>query len=195
MSWEDRLQEAAYTSPSGVRVVFQFENVSVEINKRDSVSEFPEYDGALVQNFGIGAVSYPLTCFFWGENHDKEAEEFAALIGEAGKGVLEHPFYGRKENIVPLGPIRRRDDLKTAANQTIFQINFVQSSAFQFPVSVAAVSDEIEFNLDQFYAEQAATYDAGIELASARERLSLIDSLRAKLNNVKLGSLCEKLGR
>jgi len=185
MSWEDRIQEAAYTSPSGVRMTFKYENVSESINKRDTVREPTDYQGAVVQNFGVGALSYPLLAIFWGEDHDKEALEFTKILLEPGAGILEHPFYGRLENMVPLGPIRRRDDLKTAANQTIFEINFVQSSAFQFPAAIVSVSDQIEFDLDAFYRDQAIAFNAGINIESAREKIDLVDSVRAKLNNVK----------
>ena len=104
MSWPDRQKEAAYTSPSGVRTVFIYENVRVSVNKRDSVREFPEYEGAFVQNFGLGATSYPLLCIFWGDDHDLQANDFLKRLAEPGTGILEHPFYGRfKANVVALG--------------------------------------------------------------------------------------------
>lgn len=185
MPWPDRLQEAAYTSPGGVRTVFKYENVSADVNKRDQVREFPDYDGALVQNFGVGATSYPLLCIFFGEDHDIEANNFLSSLSEPGTGILEHPFYGRHEEIAALGPIRRRDDLKTAANQTVFQVNFTQSAAFKFPSSLAAETDQIEFDLDQFYADQAAAFAAGVKIATAREKLDLIDAVKSKLSAVK----------
>jgi len=185
MSWLERLQEAAYTSPSGVRIVFKFEDVSVEINKRDQIREFPEYAGALVQSFGIGATSYPLLCVFWGDNHDLEANDFLNSLSEPGTGVLEHPLYGRRENIAPVGAINRRDDLKTAANQSVFQITFVESAAFQFPVSLVSEADQIEFDLDQFYADQADAFAAGVKITSAREKIDLTDAIKSRLAAVK----------
>lgn len=183
MSWTDRLKEAAYTSPSGIRTVFKYENVSVSVNKRDSVREFPEFDGAFVQNFGIGATSYPLLCIFSGDDHDLEATVFLNLLAEAGAGILEHPLYGRLENIVPLGPISRRDDLKTAANQSVFEVNFVQSAAFQFPGSIVSASDNIESSLSEFSKAQIESYGEDIKIATAREKISLIDNVKAKVGS------------
>jgi len=183
MSWIDRLKEAAYTSPSGVRTVFKFENVRVSVNKRDSVREFPEFEGAFVQNFGLGATSYPLLCIFWGDDHDLQANEFLNRLAEAGAGILEHPLYGRFENIVPLGPIARRDELKTAANQSIFEVNFVQSSAFSFPGSITSESDSIESDLDSFATAQENEFGEGVEIETSREKVSLIDSVKAKLGD------------
>jgi hypothetical protein len=181
MSWTDRLKEAAYTSPSGVRTVFKYENVRVSVNKRDSVREFPEFDGAFVQNFGLGATSYPLLCVFWGDDHDLEADDFLNRLAEAGAGILEHPLYGRLENIVPLGPVSRRDDLKTAANQSVFEVNFVQSAAFQFPGSIVSAGDAIDESLNEFNEAQIAAYDADIKITTAREKISLIDNVKAKV--------------
>jgi len=181
MSWPDRLKEAAYTSPSGVRTTFKYENVRASVNKRDSVREFPGYDGAFVQSFGLGASSYPMLCIFWGGDHDREADDFLARLAEAGAGILEHPFYGRFENMVPVGPIARRDDLKTAANQSIFEVNFVQSSAFQFPGSIVSEGDAIDAALDSFANAQADEFGAGIDIQNAREKVSLIDNVKAKI--------------
>jgi prophage DNA circulation protein len=185
MPWQDRVTTAAYTSPSGVRTEFQFENVSVSVNKRDTIREFADFDGALVQNLGIGATSYPLLCIFSGDDHDQEADDFLNLLSEQGKGILEHPFYGRQENIVPFGPISRRDDLKTAGNQSIFEVNFVSSAAFQFPGSINAVTDQIEADLVEAEAEESEAYDAGIKIDSAEEQVSLVDNVKSQLNSVK----------
>lgn len=183
MSWPDRLKEAAYTSPGGVRTTFKYENVRAGINKRDSVREFPEYDGAFVQNFGIGASSYPMLCIFWGGNHDREADEFLVRLAETGAGILEHPLYGRFENIVPVGPIARRDDLKTAANQSVFEVNFIQSSAFQFPGSIVSEGDAIDAALGNFATAQENEFGEGIELSTSRETVSLIDNVKSKIGD------------
>jgi len=185
MSWKDRIQTAAYTSPSGVRTEFKFENVSVSVNKRDSIREFPDFDGALVQNNGIGFTSYPLLCFFTGGDHDIEAAAFLPLLIEPGKGILEHPKFGRVENIVPFGPIVLRDDLKTAGNQSVFEVNFVQSAAFQFPGTLLSVSDQIESDLNAYDDESAEAYNDGIKIESAEEQISLIDNVLAQVNLAK----------
>jgi prophage DNA circulation protein len=185
MNWKDRKTVAAYTSPSGIRAEFKYEDVRAQINKRDSIREVPDFDGALVQNFGIGVSSYPLLCIFWGDNHDIESTDFLNLLAEPGFGILEHPIYGRFENIVPFGPIGRLDALKTAANQTSFEVNFVQSAAFQFPGSSISAGDQIEFDLDDFYVSQASAFEDGIRITKASEKISMIDSVKSKLGNVR----------
>ncbi len=185
MTWQDRLKQAAFTSPSGIRTEFFYENVRTNINKRDSIREPADFDGAFVQNFGIGASSYPMLCIFWGDNHDLEADAFLNLLVEPGTGMLEHPLYGRIENAVSFGPVARRDDLKTAANQTVFEVNFVQSARFSFPGSIVAVEDEIGSAIGEFEDAQGATFENDIKIATAREQISMIDSVKVKVANVQ----------
>lgn len=185
MTWRDRQKQAAFTSPSGVRSEFDYENVRVNVNKRDSIREPADFDGAFVQNFGIGATSYPTPCIFWGDDHDLQADIFLKSLVEAGGGMLEHPLYGRIENAFAFGPVSRRDDLKTAANQSVFDVNFVQSARFQFPGSVIAVEDEIGSAIADFESAQGSAYESDIKIATAREKISMIDSVNAKVADVQ----------
>jgi hypothetical protein len=185
MTWQERLKIAAFTSPSGVRTEFFYENVRANINKRDSLREPADFDGAFVQNFGIGASSYPMLCIFWGDDHDRDADAFLNLLVEPGTGMLEHPLYGRIENAVSFGPVARRDDLKTAANQTVFEVNFVQSARFSFPGSITAIEDEIGSAIGEFEDAQGAAFEDDIKIATAREKISLIDSVKTKVANVQ----------
>ena len=132
MAWQDRLREAAYTSPEGTRIRFDFEAVSRDTTKRTTAFEFPGVDEVYVQDNGHGARRYPMRCFFSGDDHDLEAAAFEAALLERGVGRLEHPFYGTFD-VVPFGDIARRDDLKEAANQTVIRVTFWTSISALFP--------------------------------------------------------------
>ncbi|MCK5643788.1 MAG: DNA circularization N-terminal domain-containing protein, partial [Gammaproteobacteria bacterium] len=80
MSWQDRLREAAYISPLGVRIVFDYENVSQSFQKRTTGFEFPDVDGTYVQDLGRSGRKYPLRVFFWGADYDVSAEGFEAAL-------------------------------------------------------------------------------------------------------------------
>ena len=104
MTWQDRIGEAAYTSPGGTRLLFGYADVSSEIDKRTAAFEFAGVDGAYIQDNGAGERRYPLSCIFSGPDCDADAAAFEALLLERGTGVLEHPVYGRKD-VVPFGTI------------------------------------------------------------------------------------------
>lgn len=150
MGWEERLREAAYTSPSGVRQTFGFEDVSKEVDRRTPAFEFAEVDGALIQDRGRGPEKFPLQCIFSGDDYDIEAKAFEALLNDTGVGKLEHPIYG-VHNVVPFGAINRSDRLVSAGNQGIITLVFMETNEMVFPTadenfSSAALQTVLDFN-------------------------------------------------
>ena len=141
MNWETRLTQAAYTSPAGQRVAFQYENVSRSVAKKTTNFEFPDADGSYIQDLGREGRRFPFRAFFSGANHDTDAESFESALLERGQGTLDHPFYGQFP-VVPFGNIRRRDDLKTAANQSIVEVTFWETIGLIYPsISSDPVAD------------------------------------------------------
>jgi len=204
MSWQDRISEAAYTSPGGTRIVFQFENVSSVIEKRTAAFDFPDAEGTYVQDNGISSTRYPLRVIFWGDDYDLEARTFERLLSERGRGKLEHPIYGTTD-VVPFGRIVRRDDLKTAANQTIIEVTFWESIGLIYPTAqedpasgiVEAVTEynsakslQFETNIDLDQVVDSATFKGRYLgfLNTTRDRLQLIadtkDSVRDQFNAI-----------
>lgn len=182
-SWEDRLREAAYISPSGTRIIFQYANVQRTGTKRGTVFEFPGVDGGFVQQKGRGPRRYPLVCFFSGADHDKIALAFEAAIDEDGIGSLDHPMYG-KVPVVPFGDWTRRDDLVTAANQSVVQVTFWKTLKQIYPTAVGSPRNEILDALGDFDVEAAQAFEANMGLLNAADRENAIASIREGLRAV-----------
>ena len=106
MAWNERIREAAYTSPSGTRLLFSYENVAMSVDKKTAAFDFPDANGTYIQDLGHTGRKYALRMFFWGNDYDLEADAFEAALLEQGTGKLEHPIYGTK-NVVPFGSIKR----------------------------------------------------------------------------------------
>jgi hypothetical protein len=181
MSWRDRIGEAAYTSPGGTRMTFGYADVSREVDKRTAAFEFPDTDDAYVQDNGAGPRRYPLACIFSGPDCDLDAERFEGLLLERGQGVLEHPLYGRRD-VVPFGTITRRDDLVTAANQAIVEVEFFSTIGAVYPSS--GLSPKLEVVEAVRLAEPALSADfdrtmsLDTEARRANEKLTVRDALR-----------------
>ena len=105
-SWKDRLREASYTSPSGTKIVFTYENVSRSRSKNTVENNFPDVQGSLIQDLGSSGRRFPIRAIFWGNNCDLEADQFEAMLFETGIGKLSHPLYGLFD-VVPFGSITR----------------------------------------------------------------------------------------
>lgn len=187
MAWNDRLREAAYTSPSGVRVTFDFEDVSRTVTKKTTGFDFPDADGTYVQDLGHSGRQYPLQVFFWGSNYDLAANLFEGALLERGIGKLEHPVYGVID-VIPFGAISRRDDLKTAANQAVVQVTFWETIGLIYPTSQEDPADSVITAVDEYNAAAAAEFAASTRLGTAVEQarfrsgyLALFSSVSGRL--------------
>lgn len=165
-SWENRLRDGAYTSPGGTRLEYEYEDVGREWDKRGSVFEFGGIDGTYVQQTGNTGRRYPMRIFFSGRNHDRLATLFEVALLEEGIGKLEHPLYGTVD-VVPFGTITRRDDLKTAANQTVFEVTFFTTVGAVYPQSGTHPESEILTALDAINVASAEDFTNGTDLRGA----------------------------
>lgn len=173
MGWEERIQTAAYTSPSGSRFEFIYENVSISSTKKTTEFTFPDKDGAYIQDNGIAGRRFPFTLFFSGDDHDTEADSFLSALEEKGAGRLEHPLYGDRV-VVPTGEIGRRDDLTTESNQTAFSVVFSETiQDLTFPVSSISAADELTSSADDFQASAADQFASQIQVVNASEGVQL----------------------
>ncbi len=182
-SWKRRIKEAAYTSPGGTRIRFDYEDVSREFDKRTAPFDFPGVNDSYVQQNGHSSRRYPFRCIFSGAQCDKIATAFEAALLENGIGKLEHPLYGTF-NVVPFGTITRRDDLKNAANQTIVEVTFWTTIGAIYPSSQAHPASEILAAIEGFDVAAAQQFDNAMNLKSVVNKANAKATLRSFLKNV-----------
>lgn len=192
MPWNDRLREAAYTSPSGVRLTFTYEDVSRSFDKKTTAFEFPDADGTFIQDLGKTGRRYPLRLFFWGDDYDQEAEAFEQALGERGTGRLEHPIYGAV-NVVPFNRVSRRDDLKTAANQAVLEVTLWETIELVYPTAQGDPASAVATAVDEYNAAAADTFEATAGLDSAVTRATFKNTYLAAVGVVDtvLGPIAE----
>ncbi len=184
MAWQDRIREAAYRSPSGIRTVFIYENVERTVEKKTTAFDFPDTDGTLVQDLGHKGRRYPLRIFFTGDNHDLEAAAFEKTLLEKGVGVLEHPTYGTVD-VVPFGEIKQRDDLKTRANQSVFEVTFFATLGAAYPTATSDGPAEVLTVNEDYNAAAAAELEEGVIIADQFEEVTFRDQYNGFLDSVE----------
>lgn len=177
MPWQDRTIEAAYTSPSGTRITFHYENVSREVSLRGTAFEFPGVDGTYIQQSGHSSRRYPMRCIFWGFDHDLLATAFEARLLEKGIGRLQHPLYGVFD-VVPFGDFTRRDDLKDAANQTIIEVTFWATIRNVYPTPGTNPRNEILTETEDFDVVGAQKFIDSMDLGTAIARANSRGTIR-----------------
>lgn len=184
MSWEDRLTEMVYTSPSGREFTGIYEDVSKRIVKKTTAFDFPDVNGTYVQDLGPSGRQYPMKWIFSGENYDLDAEDFDDAIEEKGPGILQHPKYGTFD-VVPFGTIDRSDNLVSAANQAVYNITFYATIKIIFPVSELSAENAMDDGFKLYSSSAVNNYDDGLSVATATETTGFIDSAKAGLRKIK----------
>ncbi len=183
-SWKDRLKEAAYTSPKGTRIKFDYEDVSRTFDIRGTAFDFPGVNNSYVQQNGYGSRKYPLTCYFTGRNCDRLAAAFEAALLEPGLGKLEHPIYGTI-TVIPFGSVERNDALATAANQSVVTVTFWTTTGAVYPASTASALNEIESAIQGFNVAAAQQFARNTAFGKVGDALSAINTFRKMLKKVK----------
>ena len=186
MAWNDRIREAAYTSPGGIRIVFAYENVRKTVDKKTTGFEFPDADGTFVQDLGHTGRRYPLRLFFSGTDYDLQSEAFEAALLERGPGKLEHPVYGVVD-VVPFGAITRRDDLKTGANQAIFEVTFWETINLIYPTTQIDPASSVLAAVEGYNVAASDEFAEALSLNSAVERVTFKNQYIILLDTVSSG--------
>jgi len=186
MSWQERLKPAAYTSPSGVRLEFEYENVTKRVDKHTTAFQFPDADGTFVQVLGRSGRQLPLRFMISGDDYDLRANTFDAMLNEDGIGVLEHPVYGVLD-VVPFGRIERRDELKTRGNQAIFDVTFYETNRLVFPLQAQSASELLQIAIAAYTEAAPVEFEETLETSSTIEEVSLRDRYQAVKDQVKKG--------
>lgn len=184
MSWEDRIAEAAYISPSGIRTVLIYENVEQLFEKKTTAFEVAEGNETFVQDLGHTGFRLPLRIFFTGADYDIAASDFLTTLQEQGIGTLEHPMYGTFD-VVPFGSIRRRDDLKTGANQAIFEVTFWETTRLLFPTAGTAPADATREAIDASVETSSEVFAVRIDTPTQIEEVSLTAKFQDALGKVR----------
>jgi hypothetical protein len=187
MAWQERLIEARVTTPDLEEYLFQYTDVSKETSMKTSTYEFSETPGALVQSFGNGALSIPLTLHIAGQDYDLDAKDLEDSLALPGVSVLEHPIYGIL-NVTPVS-IRRSDRLRSGGGEAIFDVVFVETiipvapgEEQQTVVQIEEIQTELaEINIGAFLAAYLAVLDA---IDAAARAIAFVNDMRDAFNEV-----------
>lgn len=180
---ETRRREAAYTSPTGTRIKFLYEDVSREYNLRGTSFEFSRVDGAFVMRTGSGPRRYPLRCIFSGPQCDLEATAFEVALLEPGIGRLEHPRHG-PVNVVPFGDVGRHDNLVTSVNESVVEVTFWTTLDAIYPTNDAHPQSEILAAVAGFNVAAAQRFANAMSLASSVNKTASKATIRGMLKQI-----------
>lgn len=188
MAWTEEISEAAYTSPSGKRLVFNYEpSVEKTTSLKTSENVFPDLDGAEIQSLGLGGKKFPMTAIFSGEDCLKDADEFESLLCERGYGELEHPVYG-KHTVVPTGDISRSDNLVSGANESRVKITFSETiSDRTFPDSDISAVDALDEAMESYEEAAVSSFLETVATDTIEDEIQLQNTLKTQSDTLFKG--------
>lgn len=184
MTWVDRLAEAAFTSPLGERIAFQYASLPKERDHRGTAFEFPDVNGAYVQRKGVGPRTWVMKVYFSGSDHDLAAARFEAALEAPGFGTLEHP----RDGIVTcttLGKVTRDEAPATSGNVTVLTVGFMETIERLFPGATEGGTQKAR---DLLGAVNDATSQAladSVKAETPGEKFSFLQSYRDALDTVE----------
>lgn len=185
MAWQDRVQEAAYTPPvSGERLTFDFEDVREVTELRGARYDFVDANGSYIQPTGTSGRRFPLRVFLTGSDYDLAATSFIAALREAGTGLLEHPIYGAVD-VVPLGEVSRRDDLKTAGNQAIIEVVFWETIGALYPSGDADPASQVLQAVSEFNNAANGEFADSVDTTTKTREVSLASKVQNTIATVR----------
>lgn len=184
MAWQDRIQDASYQSPSNQIFEFEFEDVSVQLEKKTSEFDYPDADGSYVQDKGIKGRRFPMRIYFSGADYDLTADSFMKALAEKGTGVLAHPKYGTV-NVVPMGVISRSDKLTTGANQAEIEVSFLEVNDIIFPSSQSDGYSNVVEALNKFSNVLATEFNDFIDFETAEKRATFQSNYTKRIARMK----------
>lgn len=193
MSWNNEIKDAQYTSPSGRIYSFHYGPLSKDTELKTATFTFPEKDGALVVPLGIGGKTFPLSCFFYGENCFQEADDFESGLMERGYGELQHPVYGIHK-VVPTGSIKRSDDLVSGLNVSEVDVTFAETLIDQtFPDSSILAQDSVARKVEAFNEAASNEFVRSMDPTNVSESLKAQSLLKSQTRAIEdnLGPLAK----
>lgn len=182
--WASRIRPGVYTSPSGKQIAFHYEGVSREIDLRRAVFEFSGVDGVYIQQHGIGARRYPLRCYFTGKTCDLEATAFEEALCETGVGHLGHPLYSSFD-VIPMGTIRRTDNLVGELNQSVVEIEFWPSLPAVYPTLEKHPQNELTDAWQTLALALAQGYADNVTLDTLVKQSAMKSTMRRGLDQIR----------
>lgn len=93
--------------------------------RKDVLFEFPNSDKQTVEDLGLRPRAYTMTVIIPHENYLEDRDNLLRALEDGEKGPLDHPFYGKIDNIVARSYIinERLSDLGRAQLEIVFAIS------------------------------------------------------------------------
>jgi prophage DNA circulation protein len=187
--WRSRLRpEIKLTSPDGQTFTASWQGNDIEGAKRVGVFEYPLVDGAVTQDLGAGALSWPLTLFFEGDTHDTQARDFARIfLAQRGLWKVVHPQYGTLT--LQALTVKLSADPTQSANVSKVETSWIEPASADIQASTSELGAQVSAQVDVVNAATGAQFADQADLTDAEGSASVADAATKGLGQVQASPL------
>lgn len=171
--WKDRYLQASFRG-----VEFFISDHSQGGGRRLAVYEFPEQDGAQIEDLGRKPRSFGISAYVIGSDYYRNREGLQSALETPGPGRLVHPYKGVLSVSVEDFTLSERT---TEGRMARFDISFIEHNEDAGPQVVQNTSRQVKKNKQQLYS--AATEDF-VETFNPDSPANPVGTLQNTLNTV-----------
>lgn len=136
MALRDELFAADYK-----KIPFLVNRVSTSGGRKTVQHDFPNSNIQVIEDLGLSPRVYNISAIIAEPDYIKKRNALLKALEEGGKGVLNHPFYGRIENIVAR-TFTLNEDVSRLGDTTI-EITFAHSETDGLPKKIVNTASEV----------------------------------------------------
>ena len=182
MSWEFELRdEVRLISPYGKFHYARWRANDRVFEKKLGIFSPPNFKGEIVQDMGVKATRYPLTLYFVGRNHHRDANDFYKSCNEEiGQWEVTHPVRGPL--ILQLVSYTEKMDPVNDGSFTTIETNWIEPANVERVVGLdglllSMLMSIVAFGLDAIDTLKQFRADAYASLAAVAGTLNKIANL------------------
>lgn len=205
MSYSDRQKQVIWTSPSGKKFILQTDgkikysrkrkgevknNPTRSYGKNNSKTSYKTVNMSddTFQDMGVSGRDFSLKLYFFGDNHDIDANSFEAAYCEHGKSKLQLP-YGNIM-IVQALDIDFEQDTVEKLSHTEVNISFHQCSGTVYPTAKATKTTALTKNINQMQETLSESFAETVAVIEDKQSFadrwgSNLDKLTEKFNDIQ----------
>jgi prophage DNA circulation protein len=188
MAWDERINPTIdFISPQGDKFSAYWAGDSRDVDKKLGVFRYPKFNGAVIQDMGLDAYTYPITFYFEGDDNDLDAEKFMTSAAQVGPWTVYHPTKGAKA----LQLVSISEDIQPISSGNITQLSSKWIETTDKPVakSPAQIAADIDDQVDNVAKVAAAQYQVKTNkfsklMALKNSVMSAIGAVRSALGKI-----------
>jgi prophage DNA circulation protein len=144
MAWQDRINPTIkMISPNNQTFEAKWAGSNRQVSKKIGQFNYPKFKGTIVQDLDVVSTLYPMTIYFDGRDHDKDANSFLDAFKENGQWEVIHPLKAIGQLALQPISIEIVDDPINSANVTAIKLEWIEPANIDITLTADFLSTSI----------------------------------------------------